>query len=56
MKYYHPTRGVILIDGRNLDEISTGSYRKLIAPVLQDPFMFRGTVLENIQFTNHTFE
>ena len=52
MKYYHPTRGVILIDGRNLDEISTGSYRKLIAPVLQDPFMFRGTVLENIQFAN----
>jgi ABC-type multidrug transport system fused ATPase/permease subunit len=52
MKYYHPTRGEILIDGRNLDEISTGSYRKLIAPVLQDPFMFRGTVLENIQFAD----
>jgi ABC-type multidrug transport system fused ATPase/permease subunit len=52
MKYYHPTRGEILIYGRNLDEISTGSYRKLIAPVLQDPFMFRGTVLENIQFAD----
>lgn len=52
MKYYHPTKGEILIDGKNLDSVSTASYRRLIAPVLQDPFMFRGTVLENIHFAD----
>ncbi|EQD33059.1 ABC transporter ATP-binding and permease multidrug resistance protein, partial [mine drainage metagenome] len=54
MKYYHPSKGEILIDGRNLDSVSTASYRRLIAPVLQDPFMFRGTVIQNILFADPT--
>ncbi len=52
MKFYHPSKGEILIDGRNLDSVSTASYRRLIAPVLQDPFMFRGTVIQNILFAD----
>ncbi len=51
MKFYHPTEGVIQIDGRDLEAIQTKSYRNLIASVLQDPFMFRGTVLDNIRFS-----
>ncbi len=51
MKFYHPTEGVIQIDGRDLETIQTKSYRNLIASVLQDPFMFRGTVLDNIRFS-----
>ena len=38
------------VDGKEITEISTKSYRELIAPVLQEPFMFRGTVYENIKF------
>jgi ATP-binding cassette subfamily B protein len=52
LKFYHPTDGTIEIDGKNLEEIQTQSYRRLIAPVLQDPFMFRGTVLDNIRFSD----
>ncbi len=52
LKFYHPTDGVIQIDGKNLEEVQTASYRRLIASVLQDPFMFRGTVLENIRFSS----
>ncbi len=52
LKFYHPNDGTIQIDGKNLEEIQTRSYRRLIAPVLQDPFMFRGTVLDNIRFSD----
>ncbi len=52
LKFYHPTEGSILIDGSDLEGIQTESYRRLIAPVLQDPFMFRGTVLDNIRFSH----
>ncbi len=50
LKFYHPVVGDIKIDGRDLADIPTRSYRKLMTPVLQDPFLFRGTVLENIIF------
>ncbi len=50
LKFYHPVVGEIRIDGRDLADIPTRSYRKLMTPVLQDPFLFRGTVLENILF------
>lgn len=50
LKFYHPVAGDIRIDGRDLSEIPTKSYRRLMTPVLQDPFMFRGTVMENILF------
>ncbi len=51
LKFYHPTEGIIQIDGIDLERIQTKSYRSLIASVLQDPFMFRGTVLDNIRFS-----
>ena len=52
MKFYSPQRGEILLDGRNLNEIKTSSYRNLISPVLQEPFLFRGTVFENVKISD----
>ncbi|MCL6089616.1 MAG: ABC transporter ATP-binding protein/permease [Candidatus Thermoplasmatota archaeon] len=54
LKFYSPTNGSVTLDGVSMDEINTEDYRKLIAPVLQDPFMFRGTVYENIRFADST--
>lgn len=52
MKFYIPQSGEILIDGRNLSDIKTTSYRNLISPVLQEPFLFRGTILENVKIAD----
>lgn len=52
LKFYSPTDGEILLDGEKFDEIKTESFRKLLAPVLQEPFMFKGTIYENILFSN----
>lgn len=50
LKFYRPVKGEIRIDGKDLSEIPTKVYRSLMSPVLQDPFLFRGTVMENILF------
>lgn len=52
MKFYFPTDGEILLDGKSLGEVNTGQYRRLIAPVLQEPFMFKGSVYDNVLFSN----
>lgn len=52
MKFYTPQSGEILIDGKNLNDIKTSSYRNLISPVLQEPFLFRGTILENVKIAD----
>ncbi len=52
MKFYTPTKGEISLDGEVLGNIETGSFRRLLAPVLQEPFMFKGSIYENILFSN----
>ncbi|MHB8361431.1 MAG: ABC transporter ATP-binding protein [Thermoplasmataceae archaeon] len=49
LKFFAPTSGKVTIDGVDLKEIDTNVYRKLISPVLQEPFMFRGTILDNVK-------
>jgi ATP-binding cassette subfamily B protein/subfamily B ATP-binding cassette protein MsbA len=49
-RFYDPTAGVISIDGCDLREIRQESLRSQMGVVLQDPFLFSGTVLENIRF------
>ncbi|EQD58642.1 ABC transporter-like domain protein [mine drainage metagenome] len=49
LKFFAPTSGKVTIDGVDLKEIDTNAYRKLISPVLQEPFMFRGTILDNVK-------
>lgn len=57
-RFYEPTSGRILIDGHDLRDVTIKSLRKNISPVLQDTFLFNGTIEENIGYTqpNATFE
>ena len=50
LKFYEPSSGQILIDGKALKSLSTGSWRKQIAMVTQQPFIFNDTIFENIKF------
>ncbi|RKY62951.1 MAG: hypothetical protein DRQ02_13275, partial [Candidatus Latescibacterota bacterium] len=47
-KFYSPQKGKILIDGVDIEEIDTLHLRKNIATVYQEPFLFNGTIRENI--------
>ncbi|MCM8772364.1 MAG: ABC transporter ATP-binding protein/permease [Candidatus Omnitrophica bacterium] len=49
-KFYEVQKGQILIDGIDIKEIPSSELRKHIGLVLQEPFLFRGTVLENILY------
>lgn len=57
-RFYDPTSGKILLDGRDLKDIDVESYRRLLGVVEQDVFLFDGSVAENISFANReaTFE
>ena len=49
-RFYEPTGGRILIDGQDLNDITIESLRQNISPVLQDTFLFNGTIAENIGY------
>lgn len=49
-RFHDPTSGRVLIDGCDLRQISQHSLRSQMGIVLQDPFLFNGTVAENIRF------
>ncbi|MGH7560118.1 MAG: ABC transporter ATP-binding protein [Gemmatimonadales bacterium] len=49
-RFYDVTGGVIRIDGVDIRALETGHYRQQIGMVLQDPYLFHGTVLENIRY------
>ncbi len=49
-KLYRPSKGKIIIDGKELSEIPTEALRKNISVVTQDPFLFSTTIKENIAF------
>ncbi|MFA8436468.1 MAG: ABC transporter ATP-binding protein [Marinifilaceae bacterium] len=48
--FLNPTSGVITVDGQDLSKISLNSYRQHLGVVLQDDFLFEGTIRENILF------
>jgi ATP-binding cassette subfamily B multidrug efflux pump len=49
-RFHDPTQGRLLIDGQDLCRVSQQSLRSQMGIVLQDPFLFGGTVGENIRF------
>jgi ATP-binding cassette subfamily B protein/subfamily B ATP-binding cassette protein MsbA len=49
-RFHDPTEGHILVDGHNLCSVTQASLRRQMGIVLQDPFLFNGTVAENIRF------
>ena len=51
-RFYEISKGVIFIDGHNINEYSLSSIRKQIAVVLQDVFLFADTILNNITLNN----
>ena len=48
--FYKPERGRILVDGIDLATIKLSSYRTQLGVVLQDTFLFDGTIRENVAF------
>jgi subfamily B ATP-binding cassette protein MsbA len=51
MAFNHPKAGRVLVDGRDLATVRLRDYRAQLGVVLQDNFMFDGTVAENIRFS-----
>lgn len=49
-RFYDVDNGVVRIDGRNIKDYRFKDLRKNIGIVLQDPFLFSGTVMENIRY------
>jgi ATP-binding cassette subfamily B protein len=47
-RLYDPSAGRVLINGRDLREIPSAVFRERMALVMQDPFLFSGTIRENI--------
>ncbi len=51
-RFYEFQGGEILIDGRDIRRLDLGQYRRFVGLVPQDPFLFSGTVLENVRRGN----
>ena len=50
MRFYDVSAGQILIDGQDVSELSRSEDRRLFAMVLQDTWLFKGTVAENVAY------
>jgi ATP-binding cassette subfamily B protein len=50
MRFYDISAGQILVDGRDTEELSRAEDRGLFAMVLQDTWLFKGTVAENVAY------
>ena len=51
-RFYEPASGRILIDGTDIRDVTIESLRRVISPVLQDTFLFNGTIAENIGYAS----
>ncbi|WP_280769047.1 ABC transporter ATP-binding protein [Salipaludibacillus daqingensis] len=49
-RFYDPTKGRVLLDGNDLRDIRLDSLREKVSIVLQDTFIFSGTIMDNIRF------
>ncbi|MGH7720581.1 MAG: ABC transporter ATP-binding protein, partial [Gemmatimonadaceae bacterium] len=49
-RFYDATGGAVRVDGVDVRTLDTGHYREQLGMVLQDPYLFHGTVLENIRY------
>jgi ATP-binding cassette subfamily B protein len=52
-RFYDPTTGTVMINNRDIRELKAAVFRSKIALVMQDPFLFLGTIRENIFQLNH---
>ena len=51
MRFYDVTDGEILVDGHNIKDFDRGELRKMFGMVLQDTWLFGGTVKDNIKYS-----
>jgi len=49
-RFYDPNEGEILLDGLELKDLDLGAYRRQLGYVPQEPFLFRGTIRDNIAY------
>jgi ABC-type multidrug transport system fused ATPase/permease subunit len=49
-RFYDPDEGAVRVDGTDLRDIELVGYRRQLGVVLQDPFLFSGTIADNIRF------
>ncbi|NHV07070.1 MAG: ABC transporter ATP-binding protein [Thaumarchaeota archaeon] len=52
VRFYDPTEGVIRLDGIDLRKIKQKSLRKKVILVPQEPFVFSGTLMDNLKYAN----
>lgn len=52
MRFYDVNSGAILVDGHNIKDFTRHDLRKLFGMVLQDTWLFNGTLMENIRYSN----
>jgi len=52
-RFYDTTSGRVLINNRDIKDLAASSFRSKIALVMQDPFLFSGTIRQNIFQGNH---
>ncbi|MGL6119252.1 MAG: ABC transporter ATP-binding protein [Fusobacteriaceae bacterium] len=52
MRFYEIDAGEILLDGENIKNYRKKDYRRILGVVLQDVWIFKGTILENITYGN----
>ncbi len=53
-RFYDPDNGRVLVDGHDLREYTLRSWRSQIGMVLQEPFLFHGSIAENISYGRAT--
>ena len=51
-RFYDPRKGAVKVDGHDLRDIKLGTLRRQMAVVLQDNFLFSGSIMENIRYGN----
>ena len=56
LRFYDPTEGEILLNGRNIKDYNLESYRKLFATAFQDHMLFSATIKENVMMRKCTSE
>jgi ABC-type multidrug transport system fused ATPase/permease subunit len=49
-RFYDPRTGAVRVDGTDLRSVQLRSYRRQLGVVLQDPFLFSGTIADNVRF------
>jgi ATP-binding cassette subfamily B protein len=49
-RFYDVTGGRVRVDGVDVRDLDTGHYRRQVGIVLQDPYLFHGSVVENIRY------